>query len=271
MLKRVAKKILNQTTRTALRRFYYYGRRFSCSVCGSKLRAMHQSGYAFPILTELQVVGGEVWPNDTCPVCFSHNRTRLIWEYLRREVGVGTALSAGRVLHFAPEYGLSSRLVAMPGVDYRPVDIEPQRYSHTRGTTFCDATVTGFASGFFDLVICNHVLEHIPDDQAALREIRRILRPGGIAILQVPLSTMGSTIEDPSVTDRFERERRFGQHDHVRIYGSDYPGRLKEAGFVVEIFDPAERWGRDVVERLRLNPRERVFVGRAPVGSQSNL
>jgi len=96
-----------------------------------------------------------------------------------------------------------------------------------------------------------------------MRELFRVLKPGGTAVLQVPISlSLQTTIDDPSVTDPRERERRFGQYDHVRIYGSDYPERLRAAGFRVEIFNPADRWGAAVVGELRLNPRERVFVGR---------
>jgi ubiquinone/menaquinone biosynthesis C-methylase UbiE len=85
----------------------------------------------------------------------------------------------------------------------------------------------------FDAVLCNHVLEHVPDDRKALGEIFRVLKPGGWAILMVPLSSRAETDEDPTVVDPKERERRFGQDDHVRLYGQDYQARLEAAGFHV--------------------------------------
>jgi SAM-dependent methyltransferase len=120
----------------------------------------------------------------------------------------------------------------------------------------------------FELIICSHVLEHIPRDDVAIKQLYRVLRTDGIAILQVPIGmALNKTIEDPSITDPSERERRFGQHDHVGIYGSDYPQRLVAGGFVVEIFDPVAHWGANVVSAMRLNRRERLFVGRKRTSS----
>jgi SAM-dependent methyltransferase len=126
-----------------------------------------------------------------------------------------------------------------------------------------DVTRIEFPDAQFDLVICNHVLEHVPDDSLAMREICRVLKPDGRAILQVPISQrLTTTLEDPSITDPHDRERVFGQWDHVRVYGPDYTERLCHAGFSVDIVDPVQRWGIDTVLRLRLNPREKLFIGR---------
>jgi SAM-dependent methyltransferase len=97
-----------------------------------------------------------------------------------------------------------------------------------------DLTAAPLADDSFDVIMCNHVLEHIPDDQSALRELRRILAPGGWASLMTPI-LIKTTIEDPTVTDPQERLRRFGQADHVRRYGWDYLDRLRDAGFAVEV------------------------------------
>jgi SAM-dependent methyltransferase len=107
-----------------------------------------------------------------------------------------------------------------------------------------------FRDGAFDALLCHHVLEHVPDDRAAMRELRRVLRPGGWAILQSPIrSRLEATLEDPAVTDPRERERLFGQRDHLRQYGRDYADRLRAAGFEVRaerFFDelPPERRAR---------------------------
>jgi SAM-dependent methyltransferase len=168
-----------------------------------------------------------------------------------------------RVLHVAPEYGILSQLRARDTIDYLGVDLEPPGTGEAAEITRCDITAMGYGNNSFDLIICSHVLEHIPDDRLAMRELFRVLKPGGTAILQVPISaSLQQTIEDPDLTDPKERERRFGQYDHVRIYGADYPARLRDSGFLVEVFDPASRWGADAVKILRLNPRERIFLGR---------
>lgn len=262
-MKALAKKVLSKDTRLMLRRLYYTGTKYHCNVCGNRLRTMHQGGNPFPVLAELQVVGGETIPHDTCPVCFSNCRTRLLFEYLRREIGIENLPAPIRVLHIAPEYGILSRLRANDMIDYVGADLNPEEYRGTADIVRCDITAIEYGDASFDLIICSHVLEHVPDDRLAMRELFRVLKPGGTAILQVPISaSLERTVEDPQLTDPRERERRFGQYDHVRIYGADYPARLRESGFLVEIFDPAKRWGTELVSGLRLNSRERVFVGR---------
>ncbi len=121
----------------------------------------------------------------------------------------------------------------------------------------------------FDLILCSHVLEHIPDDRGALRQLRRVLRPGGAAVIQVPLRT-GPTDEDASVVDPAARHRRFGQFDHVRFYGSDFTDRVRAAGFGVEAVRYAEQLGREEIERCRLDAGDEddgeawIFVARKP-------
>ena len=260
-MKNIAKKILNKDARILLRRFAYAGAKYHCNVCDNHVRTMLTTGYSLPVLTELDVVGGERLLHDTCPICFSNSRTRLLFEYIRREMKIYDLTARATVLHVAPEYGILSRLRACKTIHYVGVDLVPDNYRGTAEVARCDITAIDYGDQSFDLVICSHVLEHIPDDRLAMRELFRVLKPSGTAILQVPISaSLQRTVEDPHLTDPKERERRFGQYDHVRIYGADYPARLCEAGFVVEIFDPANRW--DAVGELHLNPRERVFVGR---------
>jgi SAM-dependent methyltransferase len=225
---------------------------------------MFDSGYPFPVLTQLDVIGGEPIPSDICPVCFSNSRTRLLCQYILKETGIGKLPLPVSVLHIAPEYGIFARLSAEKAVDYRAVDISPQEYSdHIGGVMYSDITAIDHSDESFDLIICSHVLEHIPDDRRAIRELFRVLKRGGTAILQVPISaSLSSTVEDPWLSDPRERERRFGQYDHVRIYGADYTMRLQQGGFLVETFDARSRWGEALVKELRLNPREKLFLGR---------
>jgi SAM-dependent methyltransferase len=262
-MKGVARQLLNKNTQILLRRLYYAGAKYHCNVCGNRVRARFTTGNPFPVLTELDVVGGETIANDTCPVCFSNSRARLLFEYLQREQGLTRSRSRIKLMHVAPEYGIFARLRADKMIGYACVDLDPTAYDGSMEVTRCDVTSIGYPDDSFDLIICSHVLEHVPDDGLAMRELCRVLKPGGAAVLQVPISaSLPRTIEDPSVIDPRERERRFGQNDHVRIYGADYTDRLRGNGFQVEIFDPSRAWGEQVVDELRLNPRERIFVGR---------
>jgi len=262
-VKALAKKVLSKDTRILVRSLYYAGWKYHCNVCNSRVRTMFTVGLPFPVLRELDVVGAEARANDRCPVCFSNSRARLLFEYIRRETGVLDSPNGSRVMHVAPEHGILSRLRSRKTIDYLGVDLNPPTSREGAEIVRCDITAIDHPAETFDLIICSHVLEHIPDDCLAMRELFRVLKPGGTAVLQVPMSAaLQTTIEDPSVTDPRERERRFGQYDHLRIYGADYPDRLSEAGFLVEIFNPTDRWGPACIQELRLNPRERVFVGR---------
>lgn len=119
----------------------------------------------------------------------------------------------------------------------------------------------------FDAIVCNHVLEHVADDERALLELYRVLRPGGWALLQVPIdASKAETFEDPTVTDPRERERIFGQHDHVRIYGRDYVERLRAAGFSVRPDDFIDRVPQDFIEKYGLDKSEHVYLARKSGG-----
>jgi SAM-dependent methyltransferase len=126
-----------------------------------------------------------------------------------------------------------------------------------------DVTDIPFADGSFDVVVCNHVLEHVDDDLKALSELRRVVRPGGWAMIQVPLDpARAGTVEDPTISDPKLREELFGQHDHVRAYGRDYVGRLERAGFAVSEHDVADGLAAEDVQRLGLEQREPVYLAR---------
>ena len=145
-------------------------------------------------------------------------------------------------MHLAPEPCIKTKLSRLSGVHYLAADLDP-----TLAAISFDVQHIPFKSDTFDCILCSHVLEHVPDDQKAMREMFRILRPGGWAILQVPLDgSRDKTFEDPNITSPEERECVFGQRDHVRIYGLDYKQRLSDSGFIVQ-FDSfvSELPGRD--------------------------
>ena len=195
-------------------------------------------------------------PNARCPGCGSLERHRLAYLYLERE-GLLNRLGL-RVLHVAPEDALARPLLRSRGVRYLAIDREPGHVG-----AVMDLTRLACPDEVFDLVICNHVLEHIPDDRQAMRELRRVLAPDGRAIVQVPMSfNLATTLEDLSIVDPAVRERLYGQHDHVRLYGRDYLDRLAAAGFRVHIDCIAQELGEEMRARYGIADEMLVVCSR---------
>lgn len=218
-----------------VRKIRFRGQRYFCPLCRSDLRELRPYGFKHPVLAEQNVVGGGYRPNAQCPVCKSTDRERLLYLYLTRNTNVASA--SLRLLHVAPEPGLGTYLKGLRAIDYLSADLNPGA-----AMVQMDITAVEFDDASFDAVICNHVLEHIPDDRKAMRELFRILKPGGWGILQVPISLrLDETYEDFSITDEARRAEVFGQSDHVRIYAYDYVDRLQSAGFDVDVF----KWWTD--------------------------
>jgi predicted SAM-dependent methyltransferase len=251
-----------QKFREVAKRAWYFGLKYHCIICGANTRTRKTFSFPIPVLRDLDVVGGEYYPNDDCPICYANQRSRLLYVFLTKCISIERGWS---VLHVAPELSLYRYIFRDLDINYYPVDLEPNRYRENTGISKLDITKSTFPDRIFDLILCNHVLEHVPDDRQAMRELCRMLKPSGIALLQVPLGVrLTETLEDPSVTDPAERERRFGQFDHVRIYEErDYLSRLREAGFTVEMLNTSEISGRDGIEKYNLNHRERLVVARA--------
>ncbi|MFY0687768.1 MAG: class I SAM-dependent methyltransferase [Cyclobacteriaceae bacterium] len=181
--------------------------------------------------------------NAQCPKCNSLERHRLMWYVIQDRKLFNGPL---RMLHVAPEELFYNALAAKANIDYVPCakfgDGYPDEYP--AGTVDRDLTQMPDENNSYDGIICSHVLEHIPEDITAMKELYRILKPGGWAILQVPLDkSREKTYEDWSITDPKEREKRFGQWDHVRVYGLDYKERLESSGFDVEVIDLYQRLG----------------------------
>lgn len=234
-----------------------------CRVCGSRIRRLYDSGYDFAVLERLQVVGGMKRPADRCPVCHATARERLIWFYLSGADGGGPRLNpAARIAHFAPEKGLTKVLRGDPS-RYSAFDYAPGRYRHLRDVHRADLSQLEVADGSFDFVMANHVIEHVPDHVRALAEIRRVLRSGGFAILQVPISlTIPATLTAPLDATPPEREAMLGQHDHLRLFNeADYVASLEAAGFAVERYHAFDAAGAEA-KRWQLDPLETLFICR---------
>ncbi|HEX2086096.1 MAG TPA: methyltransferase domain-containing protein [Solirubrobacteraceae bacterium] len=206
------------------------GSEVQCPVCRSEFRRFH----------------GRV-----CPRCLSAERQRLVWMYLEHTGILDEPLT---VLHVAPEPAFRERLLADGNVTYVGGDLDPRNLGG--GLERVDVTGIEYPDDHFDRVIVNHVLEHVPDDMKALRQILRVLRPGGRLITQHPVDyERETTYEDPSITSEEERERHFGQHDHVRVYGRDFEDRLRAAGFDVTVVDFHAQLTGEQVRRHGVAPR----------------
>lgn len=224
-----------------------YGRRIiffgpdRCDLCGAHIRTRLDSGYKFPVLESLQVVGGMTRKHDLCPVCHSGSRERLIWFYLTQHYFTASKAPDGlRVAHFAPEKGLSKRLQNKYPATYNAYDFSPNRYRHLKSVSFQDLENLSLEDNSVDLLLCNHVMEHVYNLPQALKEVHRVLRPSGLAIMQVPISlNLKTPREGGQDLGPAERIELFGQDDHVRLFNKEgYIAALNEAGFAVDVYEP---------------------------------
>lgn len=225
--------------------FFYRGDNVYCPVCESSFR-------------KFLPYGNKGADNRLCPRCLSLERHRLLWLYLKNKTPFFSHKL--KLLHIAPEQPFLKRFRALKNIDYTTADLESPI-----ADVKLDVREMPLKSDSFDVVFCNHVLEHIDREQAAMKEILRVLRPGGWAILQVPIDPERTqTFEDASITDPKEREKVFGQYDHVRVYGSDYPKHLEKAGFEVIPERYVDEFSREQVQRMRLDMNETIYFCQKP-------
>lgn len=180
-----------------------------------------------------------------CPHCGSVERHRLAWLFFEQRTDLFDRRPK-RMLHVAPELCFQRRLRTRIGRGYLSADLESPR-----AAVRMDVMDIQYPDESFDVILCSHVLEHVSDDRRAMRELHRVLKLDGWAVLLVPI-TAESTFEDPAITDPAERMRLFGQEDHVRRYGPDYVDRLREAGFEVAVTTVQDLATPDEAERMGL-------------------
>jgi len=252
-MKKLIKLLLGSMPRTALQSFahiarpfiapFYRGDRVECPICGGRFRKFLPYGYK------------AVREGALCPGCMSLERHRLIWIYLHNETNFFE--SRPRLLHIAPERCFVKRFEQMLGDNYITADLK-SRLAKVK----MNIEDIPLESGSVDVIFCNHVLEHVGDDRKAMAEIYRVMKPGGWGIMLVPLNDeRETTYEDPAITTPKERERAFGQYDHLREYGADYPERLSQAGFAVEALKYYVFFGVENHKRFGLG-RETLYIVR---------
>ncbi|WP_282043643.1 class I SAM-dependent methyltransferase [Winogradskyella flava] len=185
-------------------------------------------------------------PNILSPSTLSLERHRLLWLYLKNETYFFS--EDLKVLHFAPEQCFLKRFRKLNNLDYTTTDL-----LSPIADVKADICNLPFEDNSYDVILCNHVLEHIPDDTKAMQELYRVMKPGGWGIFQIPQDlNRETTFEDDTITDKAERAKIFGQYDHVRIYGRDYFNKLRSIGFKVEEVDYTKQLAKEDIDRYRL-------------------
>jgi SAM-dependent methyltransferase len=191
--------------------------------------------------------------NALCPNCLSLERHRLMWLFLQEKTDFFTAKL--KVLHIAPEHCFINRFEALPNLDYITADLESPL-----AKVKMDVHKIPFEENTFDVVFCNHVMEHVEDDLLACSEINRVLKSDGWGIIQSPVYNLPETLEDKSITDPAEREKVFGQRDHVRKYGNDYAKRLRKSGIRIDENLFVKELKPEKVKQFALPENEIIFV-----------
>ncbi|MET3731339.1 class I SAM-dependent methyltransferase [Moheibacter stercoris] len=222
----------------------YRGNKFTDPIDGNSYKAFLPYGYE------------KQRQNVLSPGTLSLERHRLMWLYLQQETNFFSAPL--KVLHMAPEQSFYKRFRALKNLDYTTCDLDSPI-----ADVKADIQNLPFENDSFDVIFCNHVLEHVEDDKKALHELYRVMKPGGWGILQVPIRyQQEKTFEDPTITDRQVRIEKFGQYDHVRVYGRDYYEKLAAIGFLVEQVNLSENLTDEEIKRFALEKNEILPVVR---------
>ncbi len=214
--------------------FWLKGKKYTDPIDGKSFRAFLPYGYEQPR------------ENVLSPSTLSLERHRLLWLYLKNETDLFS--KSQRLLHFAPEQAFYKRFKRLQHIEYTTTDL-----NSPLAEVKADICMLPFPDNSFDVILCNHVLEHIPDDTKAMQELYRVLKPGGWGVFQIPQDLKrDKTFEDNSIIDKKERAKIFGQYDHVRVYGKDYFDKLRSIGFNVNEVDYTNKLSVEEVEKYRL-------------------
>ncbi len=221
-----------------------YGNKYTDPIDGNTFRSLLPYGY------------NKIRNNVLSPSTYSLERHRLLWLYLKNETSFFKAKL--KVLHFAPESALMNQFKKLKNLTYDTIDLNSPIADIK--ADICDLP---FLDNSYDFILCNHVLEHIVDDNKAIRELYRVLKKNGIGIFQVPIDyNRDTTFEDFSVTNKKERNKLFGQYDHVRIYGLDFFDRLQKAGFSVERCEYTSKLSKEDIIKFCLPKKEIIPICR---------
>ncbi len=220
--------------------FYLKGDAFTDPIDGNSFRKFLPYGYS------------KQRKNALSPSTLSLERHRLMWLFLRNETSFFTSNKKLKTLHIAPEQCFLKIFKNQKNLDYITSDLESPI-----ADVKADICNLPFQDNSFDVVFCNHVLEHIPNDTKAMQELFRVLKKGGFGIFQIPQDiSREKTFEDASITNKVERAKIFGQYDHVRVYGRDYFNKLRSVGFTVDEIDYTKKMTTKELEKFCLMKNE---------------
>ena len=229
-----------------LRGLWFWGSRYECPCCETQVRRFIYGGVTLR-------------PSAQCPRCGSLERHRLLYLYLKHRTDFFNRHLC--VLDVAPTYFMQQKFRHYANLNYLSTDLDdPWVMTHM------DIMAIPLPDNHFDCIICYHVLEHIADDRQALKELFRVLKPDGWAILQSPIDVnRETTLEDPRVTTPEAHRKLFGQDDHLRVYGRDYIERLREAGFHVTPDTFIQQLSNKMIDKFGLIKEEILFICRKPI------
>ncbi len=255
-MKTLFKYILNRIPRPVLIRLSYIVRPVLAVVLKGKTYTDPIDGKNFK--TFLPYGYGKQRNNVLSPSTLSLERHRLLWLYLTHETNFFSSKNKLKVLHFAPEQCFLKPFKKLNNLDYTTTDL-----LSPIADVKADICNLPFNNNQFDVILCNHVLEHIPDDTKAMQELYRVMKPGGWGVFQIPQDLKRElTFEDNSITNKKERAKIFGQYDHVRVYGRDYFNKLRHIGFKVEETDYTKTLTETEITRYCLAKGEIIPVVR---------
>ena len=253
-MKKLFKLILNSFPRPILIRLSYVARPILAFLLKGTTFTDPIDGKSFKMF--LPYGYGNQRNNVLSPSSLSLERHRLLWLYLINETDFFTTSEKKKVLHFAPEQAFYKLFRNQKNIDYTTTDL----FSPLADVK-ADICHLPFEDNSYDIILCNHVLEHIPDDTKAMQELYRVLKPGGMGIFQIPQDlSRDVTFSDDSITNQKERAAIFGQYDHVRIYGRDYFDKLRSIGFIVVEEDYTNKIKPELVKKYCLAKGEIIPV-----------
>lgn len=225
-----------------------------CIICENKVNAFYPFGVDDEFFKRHNIIGGGYRPNSLCLHCKSIDRER--WQYYTIQKHTDILTGSCSVLHIAPEKWLSDSIKQNSKCDYYSGDIRPGGADHIVDLT----DMTNLEDNRFDYVIVNHVMEHIPEEQKAFNEIKRVLKNAGKLLLSFPICTDAVTYEDSTINTDEERLYHYGQTDHVRLYGTDYKKRIESFGFNVNVFSPINELSHDDIEKYGFIENDVVMI-----------
>ena len=247
--------------------WFYRGENYTCNLCGFRSKSLKIRGHNYPVLKTKNVLSAGRRESD-CRYCLSSDRDRLVWLYLSNRIA-----ESHTILHVAPELPISKAIRNHPNfcsITYECIDKKDQGYFYPSWVKNGDVTSLSYPNNHFDIIIANHVLEHIPDLRSALAELRRVLKPSGTAIFMVPLSTSHPTDDgcnyiNEKIHVKPDKEAcisRFGQHDHVRLFGTDINSIFSNEGWQLSHIHPKDlSLSENKVKSLSLFPGEHLILG----------